>query len=147
PTAIPSHRSSAPRNIAGTAFTNGILGAIGITTGVIAARWLGPEGRGELAAIQMWPSFLASFAMIGLPDAVVYFCAKHPSESRRYLVASVLIALGVMPVFALIGYILMPHLLSTQSPRIIGAARAYLILMPLYALVGLPYQILRGIQC
>ena len=137
---------SGRRNIAGTAVTNGILGIIGIVTGVIAARWLGPAGRGELAAIQMWPSLLASLAMIGLPDAVVYFCAKYPSESRRYLVTAGVIVLSVMPAFALAGYLLIPTVLSAQSPRIIQAARVYLILMPIYALVGLPYQLLRGIQ-
>lgn len=146
PAATPSAKSSGRRNIAGTAFTNGLLGAIGIITGVIAARWLGPAGRGELAAIQMWPSLLASLAMIGLPDAVVYFCAKHPSESRRYLVTAGVIVLSAMPAFALAGYLLIPHVLSAQSPRIIQAARVYLILMPIYALVGLPYQLLRGIQ-
>ena len=51
-----------------------------------------------------------------------------------------------MPAFALAGYLLIPHVLSAQSPRIIQAARVYLILMPIYALVGLPYQLLRGIQ-
>jgi O-antigen/teichoic acid export membrane protein len=137
---------SGRRNIAGTAVTNGLLGAIGIMTGVISARWLGPAGRGELAAIQMWPSLLASLAMIGLPDAVVYFCAKHPSESRRYLVTAGVLVLSLMPAFALAGYLVIPHVLSAQSPRIIQAARIYLILMPIYALVGLPYQLLRGIQ-
>jgi O-antigen/teichoic acid export membrane protein len=137
---------SGKRNIAGTAVTNGLLGAIGIVTGVIAARWLGPAGRGELAAIQMWSSLLASLAMIGLPDAVVFFCAKHPTQSRRYLVTAGAIVLAVMPAFALAGYLLIPHMLSAQSPRIIHAARVYLILMPIYALVGLPYQLLRGIQ-
>jgi O-antigen/teichoic acid export membrane protein len=146
PAANSPRKSSASRNIAGTALTNTVLGGIGILTGVIAARWLGPSGRGELAAIQMWPSLLSSLAMIGLPDAVVYFCAKHPSESKRYLVASVLIALSVMPAFGLAGYLLLPRLVSTQPPRIIQAARVYLMLMPIYALIGLPHQLLRGIQ-
>jgi len=143
--AVASGQSSG-RSIAGIVVTNGALGGIGIATGVIAARWLGPAGRGELAAIQMWPSLLASLAMIGLPEALVYFCAKHPAESKRYLVAAGLIALSVMPVFALAGYFVIPHVLSEQSPRIIGAARTYLMMMPIYALVGLPYQLLRGIQ-
>jgi O-antigen/teichoic acid export membrane protein len=137
---------SGRRNIAGTALANGLLGAIGVVTGVIAARWLGPAGRGELAAIQMWPSLLASLAMLGLPDAVVYFCARHPLESKRYLVTAMVITLAVMPIFALTGYALIPRVLSAQSPRIIHGARMYLILMPIYALVGLPYQLLRGVQ-
>ena len=33
--------------------------AINLATGIITARALGPIGRGELAAMQLWPYFLA----------------------------------------------------------------------------------------
>jgi O-antigen/teichoic acid export membrane protein len=145
-TAAASTQRSAPRNIVETAFTNGVLGGLGIMGGVIAARLLGPDGRGELAAIQIWPSLLASLAMIGLPDAVVYFSAKYPSESKRYLAAAIVIVLIVMPAFVVAGYFLIPHIIPRQPPRIVKAARLYLMLMPIYALIGLPHQLLRGIQ-
>ena len=133
-------------SIAQTAITNVALAGLGIATGVIVARWLGPVGRGELAAIQMWPSAMATVAMIGLPEALVYFSAKYPSESRRYLLSAVLTALVVIPIFAALGYALMPFLLSMQSDRVVQGARVYLWLLPVYALVGLPHQLLRGIQ-
>ena len=63
--ATPPLVSSPAFNVAETAFTNGVLGAIGIATGVIAARWLGPEGRGELAAIHTGPSIMANLAVPG----------------------------------------------------------------------------------
>ena len=129
-----------------TAFANGLVGGIGIATGIIAARWLGPQGRGELAAIQMWPAILSSLAMVGMGEALAYYCAKRPSDTKRYIVTAGLITLTVMPAFAALGYVLLPHLLSQQSPRIVQAARVYLFLLPIYALVGLPYQLLRGIQ-
>src|SRR2546427_9787609 len=91
--ATPARRPSTAFNAAETALTNAMLGAIGIVTGIIAARWLGPDGRGELAAIQMWPSAVASLAMIGLPEALVYLSAKHPSQSRRYLLTAALNAI------------------------------------------------------
>ena len=139
-------RPDVARSIAETAITNVALGGLGIATGVIVARWLGPVGRGELAAIQMWPSAIATVAMIGLPEALVYFSARYPSESRRYLLSAVLTAFVVMPVFALLGYVLIPFLLSMQSDRVVQGARVYLWLLPVYALVGLPHQLLRGIQ-
>jgi O-antigen/teichoic acid export membrane protein len=139
-------RPHVTKSIAGTAITSVALGGLGIATGVIAARSLGPVGRGEIAAIQMWPSAIAAFAMIGLPEALVYFSARHPSESRQYLLSGVLAASVVMPAFALLGYVVMPFLLSTQSDRIVQGARAYLWLLPVFALVGLPHQLLRGIQ-
>jgi O-antigen/teichoic acid export membrane protein len=94
----------------------------------------------------MWPSMFASLAMIGLPEALAYLCARHPSESRRYLLTAGLLAFVAAPVFAAAGLMLVPHLLSTQSPRVIHAAGLYLLLVPIYALVGLPHQLLRGIQ-
>jgi len=133
-------------DVAETAVANGLVGGIGIATGILAARWLGPEGRGELAAIQMWPAILSTLAMVGMGEALAYYCARRPSESRQYVATAGLIALAVMPLFASLGYVLMPHLLSQQSPRIVSAARAYLFLLPIYALVGLPYHMLRGTQ-
>src|SRR5262245_24506127 len=139
-------RPDVARSIAETAITNVALGGLGIATGVIVAQWLGPVGRGELAAIQMWPSAMATLAMIGLPEALVYFSAKHPSQSREFLITAVLTALFIIPVFALLGYSLMPFLLSMQSDRVVQGARGYLWLLPISALVGLPHQALRGID-
>ena len=57
-----------------------------------------------------------------------------------------LTALVIIPIFAALGYVLMPFLLSMQSDRVVQGARGYLWLLPIYALVGLPHHLLRGIQ-
>ena len=139
-------RPTVTRSIAETAFTNVVLGALGVATGVIAARWLGPEGRGELAAIQIWPTTLVSLAMIGLPDAVIYFSARHPAESKRYLLTAILSASAVMPIFAMAGYYMMPLLVSAQPDRVVQGARVYLLVLPVSLLFGVPQHVLRGIQ-
>lgn len=36
-------------------------------TGVLTARALGPAGRGELAAMILWPLFVASVTTLGVP--------------------------------------------------------------------------------
>ncbi len=36
------------------------LSAIGLITGVLVARLLGPIARGELAAVQLWGAFFAT---------------------------------------------------------------------------------------
>ena len=139
-------RPDVARSFAETAITTVALGGLGILTGVLAARWLGPVGRGELAAIQMWPSLMATVAMIGLPEALVYFSAKHPSQSREFLVTAALTALVIIPIFAALGYALMPFLLSMHSDRVVQGARGYLSVLPIYALVFLPHHALRGIE-
>lgn len=132
--------------VATTVATNVAMAGLGVVTGVLAARLLGPEGRGQLGAIQLWPSALATFAMLGLTEAVVYFSAKEPRQAGRYMGSAMFLALVSTVPFMLIGYWLMPHVLSAQSPQIISAARWYLWLIPLYALVGMPYHPLRNLK-
>lgn len=129
-----------------TAGTNGVLGLLGLVTGTLAARLLGPEGRGELAAIQTWPSFVATVAMLGLPEALVYHCAQKPARAGRYLSSAVVIALSASLPFVVFGYWAMPLLLSAQSAEVIDAARWYLLIVPVFALVGIPYHPLRGLN-
>ena len=127
-----------------TAGTNVVLALLGLLTGIMAARLLGPQGRGELAAIQIWPSAIAVVAMLGLGDALVYFSARDPERSGRYLGSAIALALVSAFPFMLVGYLGIPFLLSAQSSEVIASARWYLILVPIFALVGMPYHPLRG---
>ena len=125
--------------------TNIILASIGFITGPISARLLQPEGRGELAAIQMWPSFFVLFALFGLPEAVVYFSAKKPQESGQYMTTALIMSLIFsIPVF-IVGYLLMPTLLAAQSPEIILSAQWYLLYILLYIVIITPLSLMRGI--
>jgi O-antigen/teichoic acid export membrane protein len=133
-------------NVLLTLVTNVLLAGLGFVTGVFAARLLGPQGRGELAAIQMWPSFIGTIAMLGLPEALVYFSARNPERAGRYMGSAMSLALLSSFPFMVTGYLMMPLLLSAQSGEVVSAARWYLWLVPLYALVGLPYNPLRGRQ-
>src|SRR2546427_12260714 len=81
------------RPLLGTAGTNFILAALGLLTGVLVARLLGPRGRGELTAIQTWPSVIATASMLGLPDALVYFSAREPAQVGRRLGSAMLLGL------------------------------------------------------
>ena len=49
-----------------------IILSINLATGIISARALGPQGRGELAAIIMWPQFLSYMMNLGLPTSLLY---------------------------------------------------------------------------
>lgn len=127
-----------------TAGTNIILALLGLLTGVLAARLLGPLGRGELAAIQTWPSFIATVATLGLADALVFFSAREPDRAGRYMGSAMALALLSSLPFMAVGYLAMPLFLSAQSSEVVAAARWYLLLVPIFALVGMPYHPLQG---
>ena len=127
-----------------TTLTNLLLAALGILSGVAAARLLGPAGRGELAAIQTVPGFVGTLAMIGIPEAVVYYSARQPGNAGTYLGSGIALALAASIPFMLVAYALMPWILSAQRPAAISAARWYLWIVVLYATVGMLLQPLRG---
>ena len=52
------------------------LMALGLFTGALVARLLGPEGRGQIAAIQLWGLFLISLGSMGVPQALIYFSGR-----------------------------------------------------------------------
>jgi O-antigen/teichoic acid export membrane protein len=136
----PSLGSSMAITIAG----NGVISLFWLVSGMLAARLLGPVGRGELAAIQTWGLFIATIALLGMPDALVYFTARQPDRSASYSVSAVLLALlGGLPLLGL-GYLAMPLLLSAQNAAVVAEARFYL-LIGITAMVGqVPLNALRG---
>jgi O-antigen/teichoic acid export membrane protein len=127
-----------------TIWTNIILAFLSLASGGLVARLLGVTGRGELAAIQIWPTFLAGFSMLGLSDAIVYFTAKETQHAGYYLVSAMCLTLAVSLPFMGLGYFLIPVFLASQTPEVVAASRTYLLMIPLFSLVGLPVQALRG---
>jgi len=58
-----------------------------VVSGVIGARTLGPENRGYLALLILWPSVIARLGSLGLPAALPYFLAKY--SGRRATIARI----------------------------------------------------------
>ncbi|MFA7306229.1 MAG: oligosaccharide flippase family protein [Hyphomicrobium sp.] len=60
----------------GSVATNVVNLGFGIATGVLAARLLGPQARGELAEIQFWAGAIAGIGICSLPSALSFFIAR-----------------------------------------------------------------------
>ncbi|HKM55935.1 MAG TPA: hypothetical protein VJY33_21190, partial [Isosphaeraceae bacterium] len=89
---------------------NVVMAIIGLASGLLAAKLLGPQGRGELAAIQSWPMLFAALALLGMPEAVVYYSSRYPGRAADYLGTARVIALIAGVVFLATGWLLMPAL-------------------------------------
>lgn len=127
-----------------TLLVNIIIAIAGFSTGVLTARMLGPTGRGELAAIQTWPQFLSLIAVLGLPDSVAYYSALYPKKVINLLVTAIRISILSSFILAAIGYYLIPYVLFSQPIATISGARAYLLYIPIVALLLIPSGALRG---
>jgi O-antigen/teichoic acid export membrane protein len=127
-----------------TVGANVVLALEGAMSGIIAARLLGPEGRGELAAIQTFSGLAATVAMLGMLEAVVYYCAQDRQKAGSYITSAASIALLASIPITLGAYLIMPAVLAAQSRSVVDAARWYLLMAPVYALAAVPAHALRG---
>jgi len=123
---------------------NGLLLVFGLVTSTLAARLLGPQGRGELAAVQNLVGLVSVLALIGLPDAVTYMTSKEQNASGELLVTAVLISGAVAVALVLLAIFFIPILLGSQRESILDIGRYYLLSVFIYSVAGLPYNSLQG---
>jgi O-antigen/teichoic acid export membrane protein len=124
--------------------TSMLMGALGLISGPLLARLLGPEARGELAAIQAWPLLLVTISTLGLHESTIYFAARNPRRAGQYLASAGVLSVATSAAVAATGYALMPLLLHAQAAGTVATARWYLLVVPLLALVSMPMGALRG---
>ena len=64
-----------------------------VVAGVIVARWLGAQGVGELAVINVAVTTIVQLGSFGLPSSNTYFIAKDLKHFRAATINSLLFAL------------------------------------------------------
>ena len=102
----------------GTFATNALIAVIGLITGIVLARILAPEGRGELAIIMFWPPLIAELLFFGLPASATFHAARM-DVGRRDRLATTLIALALLVSAAIVATV---WLATPSSPRRRSAA-------------------------
>lgn len=107
-----------------------ILG-MNVATGIITARNLGPQGRGEQSAMILWYVFLANTLTLGIPSALVYNFKRYPEEKSRFFSAALLVGTGASLVAIVVGVVCMPWWLSQYSAEVIRAARLFMLFTPI----------------
>lgn len=131
-----TRRGAYSREVMQSFAVNLLVAGLNALSGYLLARVLGPEGRGELAAIQALPMIVANVGMLGLQDAVIYFGARDRERVGHYAVSSaVLIALIGIPL-VVASALLMPLYLRDYGADTIFWSRIHLVLLFLQALFG-----------
>ncbi len=125
--------------------TNIVILGLGFATSVLLARMLGPEGRGLLEAIKLWPMLLIVLSMFGLGKAVSYFSAQSPQQAASYFATGwVLLVVFAIPIMML-GWFIIPLTLRDYGEVTIQAARIFLLLIPIQFAGNLPFWSLHGL--
>ncbi len=127
-----------------TLITNFALAGIGLINSILLSRWLGPSGRGEVAAAMLWPTMLIYLCSLGLIIAILYFAALPDSRPQAIFANAVWLGLAQGAVAILIGFAALPWLLHSQAATVVGASRVYLLVIPLSLIVQYGTSILQG---
>lgn len=114
-----------------TLLTRIFLLAINVVTGIVTARWLGANGRGELATITLWPQFLAYMVMLGIPSALVYNLKRHPEKEAKTFSAAVVLGVLLSILACSIGFLFIPRWMSQYPSETVRIAQYFMISAPL----------------
>lgn len=123
-------KRSIKSNMLGTLLTDSAVLLLGILTGILAARFLLPDGRGALAAVLFWPQLLAAIGFMSLNEASAFRIGIQPERASVITASSFWVALGLASLTTLVGYILVPFLLGERRAHLWTLTRIYLLYIP-----------------
>lgn len=121
--------------VAQSVSTKFVIIGLNAATGIITARALLPAGRGELAAMILWPVFLASATTVGVPSALTFQLRRHPEKRRELMGAGLLLATLTSAFAVLLGFLFVGHWLAQYPQRTILFAQVFLLSTPLTSLL------------
>ena len=120
------------RNSLLTLFSNLGMTLVGLLTGVLLARTLGPAGRGLMTTVSIWPAMLAWVAGLSLGFANIHFGASEPETRRRLFANSFWAALVLGGVTGILAVGILPHFV-----RLTHVQHTLLVISLLFLPVGL----------
>lgn len=122
-------RSRLSRDVAQTMGTKLAVVGLGLGTGIVTARLLGPHDRGLFALLVTLPTTLAILVKFGLAQANIYYMQRHKAEPYAVVVNSLVMALALGGACMILALCLRGRLLGTILR---GASDAhFLLLLPL----------------
>jgi O-antigen/teichoic acid export membrane protein len=110
-----------------------------VVAGIIVAHWLGAEGVGQLAVVNVAVATIVQLGSFGLPSSSTYFIAQDQARFRAAALNSLVFALGVGSVAALalsVAASTRPDWFGLNSASLIQIA-AFSIPFQLLTLIGL----------
>lgn len=133
------------RDAAGILGTRVVWSAMGMVSGVVLARWLGPHDRGILALVLLLPSTVLTLVKLGVSQATVYFINRKEAGIDQVASNSVMLALLLGLVSSVVVWATRDNLLH----RVLGDVPDWALLLalarvPLLLLDNYLYSILQA---
>lgn len=124
--------------------TNIICQTLGIATGIISARLLGPAARGELAVISYFPGLVAATFSLAIPQALTFFISKKPVNENEIASAGLRLSIASGIAGSLIFAMLTPCILADENRYLSMYVSMACLLAPAMIINPHMYAIHRG---
>jgi O-antigen/teichoic acid export membrane protein len=135
------YRFSARRAYAQTFTATITIRLMGVVSGVLAARLLGPTGRGELAVIIFLPLLLISVGELELPRSLACEVSKLDEVPPKVVATGFWLAALLSVAQAAALAIVLPHYLPADKAHLLTASKAFMLYLPAslitFALAGI----------
>lgn len=134
------------RPLAGSFAATAFIQVLQAVTAVLLARVLGPEGRGELAAVILWPTLIMTLGNFGLAPSTTYHAAR--TSQLGLLVGSTLVIVAVDSLLLVaVGAVVVPLVLAGHESGVVDTSLLYLVaFVPLSLLALGMMSILNGLH-
>ena len=126
-------------------FTASIL-VVNLATGILVARVLGADGRGEVTAIVTITLVLVYTFAMGGSRAVAFHQSQHPEDAARLLGTWLALSVVLGTIGVAVGQLLLPVLLAAQSDAVLDLARIFMFTLFLTMAAEPLYGVLLGDQ-
>lgn len=123
-------RFSARRAYAQTFAASAAARCLGVVSGVLAARLLGPMGRGELTVITSLPLLLVPIGELELPRALAFETSRVGEIPRSLIATSFWVGLFLGCVQAVILAMALPFYLPADKLHLLGDSRWFMLYLP-----------------
>lgn len=118
--------------------------SLGLISGLLLPRLLGPRGRGELAGVTLWPITMAFLGTLGIDRAATFFVAKDREDSSRVVAASLFLG-GILCLLTIVvGVGVIRIALRRYSPHLVWTSLIFLCCTPLLFANSLGTSLLLG---
>jgi O-antigen/teichoic acid export membrane protein len=113
----------------------------GAVSGILAARFLGPTGRGELAVIIFLPLVLTSVGELELPRSLAYEVSKQSEVPPQVVASGFWLAVVLGGVQSIVLAVALPFYLPADKLHLLFASRWFMVYLPAayitFALTGI----------
>lgn len=129
-----------------TFMSAGMIQLIGIVTGILAARLLLPEGRGELAILLLWPVLIADLGSFSLSASSGFHMARKQATPQEIWANTFLFVTILFPILIGVFVLFAPMIYDGQRDEVLQLTYVCAALIPAYLYALSLMAIFQGAQ-